>query len=119
MGRQPQSYRGFVMCENERLTHIFREKWDLDSMNGTVADATRAGANMAEFAIRSISTIAYKNPPILVCGLIPYLGTYLDVDWKYAIGICAAIVAYQAIICTLIFFFYTETPSQEGQEEAE
>lgn len=91
------------MCESERLTHIFKDKWDLHSLNGTVSDAMRASAKIAEFAISSISTMACKNPSIQVAGLVPYLGTCLEVNWNYAIPICAIIVVVQLILYSYLF----------------
>lgn len=63
---------------------------------------------MVEFAIRSLSTLAYQNPSIQVSGLVPYLGTYIDVCWNCVIPICAGIVAVQLALSILIYFFYVE-----------
>lgn len=58
----------------------FRNKWELHSQN-----ATKAGANIAESPIRSLSTITFRNPSIQVDGLVPYLDTSLEVYWNYAV----------------------------------
>lgn len=60
---------------------------------------TKAGANMAEFTIRSLSTMAFRNPSIQVLGLVPsrdqpwsifeicrlylYVPAALPFSWRY------------------------------------
>lgn len=63
---------------------------------------------MAEFAIRSLSTIAYKNPPIQVPGLVPYLGTSLNVYWEYVVPLYVCIVAVQAALSIVVYVFYAD-----------
>ena len=46
---------------------------------------------MAEFAIGSISTMAYRNPLIPVNSLVPYLGSHIEVKWYYLIPLLAGI----------------------------
>ena len=46
---------------------------------------------MAEFAIGSISTMAYRNPAIPVNSLVPYLGSRVEVKWYYLIPLLAGI----------------------------
>ncbi len=54
----------------------------------------QVGADMAEFAIGSISTMARTNRKIQVDSLVPHLGSHLEVKWYYVIplvaGICGA-----------------------------
>jgi hypothetical protein len=46
---------------------------------------------MAEFAIGSLSTMASKNPRIQFEGLVPHLGSRIDVSWRYLIPLFACI----------------------------
>ncbi len=46
---------------------------------------------MAEFAIGSISMMASANPRIPVDGLVPYLGSHVEVKWYYLIPLVAGI----------------------------
>lgn len=39
------------------------------------------GANMAEFALGSLSTMVSQNPAILIGGTIPFLSSRLLVSW--------------------------------------
>lgn len=71
-------------------------------------NATRAGANMAEFAIRSLSTMAYKNPSVQVPGLVPYLGSSLDLNWKFFLGLYSGIVVAQFLLSIFIYRSYVE-----------
>ncbi len=54
-------------------------------------DPNLVGANMAEFAIGSISTMAIRNPRIQIRGLVPYLGSHLTVSWSYVIALATCI----------------------------
>lgn len=54
-------------------------------------DPDQVGANMAEFAIGSISTMATRNPQIQVNGSVPYLGSHVEVKWYYLIPLVAGI----------------------------
>lgn len=103
------------MKEREGLTFyanlflsLYRNEWELPFQN-----ATKAGANMAEFAIRSLSTMANRNPSIQVRGLVPYLGTSLEVYWKYAIPLCACIIAVQLALSIFVYAFYVEPPERD------
>lgn len=89
--------------ESERLTQAFRDDMELHFHN-----ASKAGANMVDFAIRSLSTMAYKNPSIQVPGLVPYLGTSLDLNWKIFLGLSSGIVVAQCLLSILIYLFYVE-----------
>lgn len=100
----------FVVFESERLILAFRNRWELHYHNATVA-----GANMAEFAIRSLSTLAFRNPSIQVPGLVPYLGTSLAVYWTYAFILCAGIVAVQILLSFLVYKF-DDGPSERDRE---
>lgn len=97
------------MSESERLIYGFRDKWDLYSHHGEVVNATTAGAKMVEFAIRSLSTMAFANPSIQVHGLVPYLGTSLEVYWNYPMALCAGIVAVQLPLSILVYVLAART----------
>ena len=91
------------MSESERLTHAFRDDMELHFQN-----ASKAGANMVEFAIRSLSTMAFRNPPVQVPGLVPYLGTSLDLNWKIFISLGSCIVFAQVLLSIFIYLSYVE-----------
>lgn len=79
-----------------------------DDMELHFHNATKAGANMAEFAIRSLSTMAYKNPLVQIPGLVPHLGSSLDVHWKHFLSLCCGIVVAQFLLSGFIWFSYVE-----------
>ena len=67
-------------------------------------DADGVGANMAEFAIGSISTMATKNPRISMQGTVPYLGSRLKVLWGYAIPLLVSIAGvHLALFVTVVY----------------
>lgn len=74
---------------------------------------------MAEFAIRSLSTMAYRNPQIQVPGLVPQLETSHDVLWKYAIPLCACIVAVQMALSIVVYVFYVDRPGEIERDREE
>lgn len=53
--------------------------------------ADEVGADMAEFAIGSISTMASTNRQIQIPSLVPHLGSRLQVHWYYVIFLLASI----------------------------
>lgn len=53
--------------------------------------ADQVGADMAEFAIGSISTMASTNRQIQVPSLVPHLGSSLKVHWYYVIFLLSSI----------------------------
>ncbi|KAL8847561.1 MAG: hypothetical protein Q9221_007420 [Calogaya cf. arnoldii] len=56
------------------------------------SDPKDVGANMARFAIGSIAEMASANSQIQVLGLVPHLGSHLEIHWEYVIGLFAGIV---------------------------
>lgn len=54
-------------------------------------DADHVGADMAEFAIGSISTMASTNRQIQVESLVPHLGSRLNVHWYFVGPLLAGI----------------------------
>ena len=63
-----------------------RLHWEVHSK-----DPDEVGADIAEFAIGSISTMASTNPLIQVNGRVPYLGSHIEVHWDYLIPLLAGI----------------------------
>ena len=53
---------------------------------------------MAEFAIGSISQMAVFNPPVHIEGLIPYLGTHLEIKWKWVFALFAGVIAVHFLL---------------------
>lgn len=54
----------------------------------------KAGANMAEFALRSLATMAERNPSIRISGQVPHLGSRLSIynHWRYVVALLACII---------------------------
>lgn len=104
MGNQTHAM-GFIMSERERLTRACRDDMELRSQNDS-----KAGANMVEFAIRSLSTMAFRNPSVQVPGLVPHLGTSLQVYWKYVGALCGSIVFVQFVLSVFVYWRYVEPP---------
>lgn len=65
---------GFIMSKSKRLTYAFKDDMELYFQN-----ASKASANMVEFAIRSIFTMEFRNPSVQVPSMVTYLGTSFDV----------------------------------------
>ena len=64
------------------------------------------GANMAEFALVSLATMAERNPNIKVPGLVPYLGAKLTVDW-ISIGVLCGVIAGLHLVLLALAFYLT------------
>jgi hypothetical protein len=78
------------------LTRIPRGPWDIHTK-----EPHAVGANMAEFAIGSLSTMAAKNPRILIYGTVPYLGSRLVVAWPYITILFISIAAVHLVLFAL------------------
>jgi hypothetical protein len=63
-----------------------RSAWEIHGK-----DTDTVGAYMAEFAVGSLSTMAWKNPRITVNGSVPYFGSRINVSWPYLIALLACI----------------------------
>ena len=59
------------------------------------------GANMARFAIGSISTFTGFNRQIDVDGMVPHLGSSLQVHWYYVIPVLVGICAFHLALVLL------------------
>lgn len=89
---------------------FFRDDHELHNQT-----ASKAGADMVEFAIRSLSTMAFRNPSVQVPGLVPYLGTNLKVYWGFFYGLCGAIVMAHILLCVLVYCCYVEPSARDSQ----
>ena len=59
---------------------------------------------MAEFALRSLATMVANNLQIQTNGLLPILGSRLNIDWPYAGGLSAWILGIQfALLATAVY----------------
>lgn len=76
-----------------------RSTWEVHFHN-----ADHVGANMAEFAIGSLSTLAKQNPRVQLQGTVPYLGTKLEVFWIYASALLIGIAAVHFILFLLVVY---------------
>ena len=47
--------------------------------------------------------MAFRNPSVQVPGLVPHLGTRLEVDWKHVAALSASIVGVQLVLSISIF----------------
>ena len=63
------------------------------------------GANMAEFALGSLSTLFTTAPQIQIPGTVPYLGSRLQVFWPYAIALLVAIAIAHFVIAFSVIWF--------------
>ena len=68
---------------------------------------------MAEFAIGSLSTMVTKNPPMLINGTVPYLGSRLLVGWKALEAILACIVATHFAVFALTYLVTQRRQQQD------
>lgn len=89
---------------------FFRDDNELHFQN-----ASKAGADMVEFAIRSLSTMAFRNPSVQVPGLVPCLGASLMVYWRFFYGLCGAIIMAHFLLCVLVYCFYVEPYERDSQ----
>ena len=99
---------GFIMSKSKRLTYAFKDDMELYFQN-----ASKASANMVEFAIRSIFTMEFRNPSVQVPSMVTYLGTSFDVYWKYVILLCIWIVTVQLVLSIFIYLFYVEPSKRD------
>ena len=81
--------------------------WDLhhpDNKTLINDSAEKAGANIAEFAIRSLATMVARNPPLYIEGTVPHLGSRLSVN-SVAFGvILGCIVVVHGIVFALTYW---------------
>ena len=79
------------------LSH--RSTWEVHSHT-----ADHVGANMAEFAIGSISTLAKQNPRTQLQGTVPYLGTQLEVFWRYTSALLIGITGVHFVLFVVVIY---------------
>ena len=63
------------------------------------------GADMAEFALGSLATMAERNPMVVKNGAMPWLGSRVKPDWKTAKALCASIASLHLVLLGLAFYF--------------
>ncbi|KAL8759048.1 MAG: hypothetical protein Q9184_003737 [Pyrenodesmia sp. 2 TL-2023] len=56
------------------------------------------GANMAKFAISSIAEMAAANSRIQVQGLVPYVGSHLEIYWVYLVTLFMGIITTHLVL---------------------
>ncbi|KAL9622285.1 MAG: hypothetical protein Q9160_003296 [Pyrenula sp. 1 TL-2023] len=62
------------------------------------------GANMAEFALISIATMASKNPSVQIAGSLPHLGKQLDIEWAAALVLLLGIAGVHLVLFLLAIY---------------
>ena len=67
--------------------------WEVHGQN-----ASRVGANMARFAIVSIAEMAAANSRIQVRGLVPRLGSHLEIHWEYAVTLFVGVIITHLVL---------------------
>ena len=86
-------YSPLLPLQEGKLIIRSRSAWDV---HGKPTD--EVGANMAEFALGSIATMASNNPPIQIPGYLPTLGSRLEVTWAFAIALLVSIVGMHSVL---------------------
>lgn len=79
--------------QEKQADSYIRNRWEVH-YHGT----EHVGANMAEFAIGSLSTMTSRNPLIDVDGMVPHLGSCLTVYWVYLIALVFSIAAVHFLL---------------------
>ena len=82
------------------LTDQRRSAWETHSRS-----MDKVGANMAEFALGSLSTLFNLAPQIQIPGTVPYLGSRLQVFWPYTITLLIAIAGAHFVIAFSVIWF--------------
>ena len=59
--------------------------------------------------------MGFRNPSMQVSGLVPYLGTSLEVYWKFVSLLCACIVTIQSALSYFVHLYYVK-PSERDRE---
>lgn len=60
------------------------------------------GANMAKFALHSLATMVLRNQGIRIPGSVPYLGSRLNVYWRYFIPLLSCIVGVHFLLMLVV-----------------
>lgn len=74
--------------------------------------ADQVGADMAEFTIGSLSTMASTNRQIQFEGLVPYLGSRLQVHWYHVTFLLAGIAGVHMALFVAIHPPHPQYPRQ-------
>ncbi|KAL8642578.1 MAG: hypothetical protein Q9226_008494 [Calogaya cf. arnoldii] len=67
--------------------------WEIHHKN-----TSHVGANMARFAIGSIAEMAAANSRIQVQGLVPHLGSHLEIHWEYVVPLLIGIITTHLVL---------------------
>lgn len=59
---------------------------------------------MAKFAIGSIATLVARNPSIQLQGTVPYLGSRLQVFWRYTTALLVAIAGVHFLLFVTVVY---------------
>ena len=95
-----QASYSFHTYQSSILTDHRRSAWETHGHN-----MDKVGANMAEFALGSLSTLFNSGPQIQIQGTVPYLGSQLQVFWPYAITLLIAIAGAHFVIAFSVIWF--------------
>ena len=86
-----------------------RNSWDIH-----FKEPGEVGANMAEFAICSIASMALENPLLTIPNRqVPILGSKLEVEWNYVTALCAGIAAVHFTLAVATMYVAKSTKVQE------
>ena len=77
------------------------------------------GANIAEHAIVSLAEMLANNPTIQTQGMVPYLGTKLDVNWSYFAALMAGIIVFVSLASVLGLMAILKGPRSEPSQWVE
>ena len=76
----------------------------------------RAGANMAEFALRSLAVMVEANPVISLPGQVPHLGSHLTIHKSFCYGILIALTVGHLAFCS--WGFRLQKKSAEPRDDS-
>ncbi|KAL9631718.1 MAG: hypothetical protein Q9204_004109 [Flavoplaca sp. TL-2023a] len=78
---------------NQYQFYPYGTRWEIHGQN-----AKHVRENMARFAIGSIARMAATNAPIQVEGLVPHLGSHLEIRWGHVAGLFGGIIATHLVL---------------------
>ncbi|KAI4219046.1 MAG: hypothetical protein L6R36_008593, partial [Xanthoria steineri] len=85
----PENNKNF----NQYQFYTWGSPWEIHNH-----DARHVGANMAQFAIGSIAEMAAENRRNQVQGLVPHLGSHLEIRWGYVAALFAGIIVTHLVL---------------------
>ncbi|KAI4257248.1 MAG: hypothetical protein L6R42_005788, partial [Xanthoria sp. 1 TBL-2021] len=78
---------------NQYQFYPYKTPWEIHYHN-----ARDIGANVARLAIGSIAQMAATNQRIQVPGLVPYLGSHLEIRWNHVAALFAGIIVTHLVL---------------------